>query len=129
MADAQGQRTLAIAGVGVENQSGNIGLYRFPGLVNPANREVLVPLGPLSLYRQGVLIGLLTAARLSDLIGATFLFSFTTRPADLAETLMQHGLSPRFGYVVQWPHVKNFVPHHGIYNYARMQEVWLDRQP
>ena len=71
------------------------------GLVNPANREVLVPLGPLSLYREGVLVGILTAARLADLIGATFLFSFTTRPADLAETLMQHGLSPRFGYVVQ----------------------------
>jgi hypothetical protein len=26
-----------------------------------------------------------------------------------------------------WPHVKNLVPHHGIYNYGRMQEVWLDR--
>jgi energy-coupling factor transport system permease protein len=71
------------------------------GLVNPANRHVLVPLGPLSLYREGVLIGILTAARLGDLIAATFLFSFTTRPADFAETLMQHGLSPRFGYVVQ----------------------------
>jgi energy-coupling factor transport system permease protein len=48
-----------------------------------------------------VLVGVLTAARLMDLIAATFLLSFTTRPADLAETLMQHGLSPRFGYVVQ----------------------------
>jgi hypothetical protein len=32
----------------------------------------------------------------------------------------------RFGYFVQWPYVKNLVPHHVIYNYARMQEVWLD---
>jgi energy-coupling factor transport system permease protein len=71
------------------------------GLVNPQNHDVLLPLGPLSLYRQGVLVGVLTAARLMDLIAATFLLSFTTRPADLAETLMQHGLSPRFGYVVQ----------------------------
>jgi len=28
---------------------------------------------------------------------------------------------------VQWPHVHNLVPHHVIDNYARMQEVWLDR--
>ncbi len=30
-------------------------------------------------------------------------------------------------YVVMWPHVKNLTPHQSIYNYARMQEVWLDK--
>ncbi len=30
-------------------------------------------------------------------------------------------------YVVIWPHVKNLVPHQSIYNYGRMQEVWLDK--
>ncbi|HKA32257.1 MAG TPA: ABC transporter substrate-binding protein [Candidatus Binatia bacterium] len=30
-------------------------------------------------------------------------------------------------YVVQWPYVKNIVPHQSIYNYGRMQEVWLDK--
>ena len=25
------------------------------------------------------------------------------------------------------PHVKNLVPHHNIYNYARLQDVWLDK--
>jgi peptide/nickel transport system substrate-binding protein len=43
--------------------------------------------------------------------------------ADVAKPI----LGWRFGYFVQWPHVKNLVPHHVIYNYARMQEVWLDR--
>jgi len=71
------------------------------GLVNPANRTVVVPAGGFSLYREGLLIALLTAARLVDLIAATFLFSFTTRPQDLAEALIQKGLSPRIGYVVQ----------------------------
>lgn len=71
------------------------------GIANPANRTVLIPLGPLSLYREGLLVALLTAARLIDLVAATFLFSFTTRPADFAEALMQGGLSPRFGYVIQ----------------------------
>jgi len=43
--------------------------------------------------------------------------------ADVAKPI----LGWRYGYFVQWPHVKNLVPHHVIYNYARMQEVWLDK--
>ena len=30
-------------------------------------------------------------------------------------------------YVVMWPFVNNLVPHQSIYNYGRMQEVWLDK--
>ena len=30
-------------------------------------------------------------------------------------------------YFTQWPHVKNLVPHHSLYNYGRMQDVWLDK--
>ncbi len=30
-------------------------------------------------------------------------------------------------YFAQWPHVKNLVPHNALYNYGRMQEVWLDK--
>ena len=70
-------------------------------LANPQNHTVLIPLGPLAIHREGLGIGLLAALRIFDLVAATFLFSFTTRPADLAESLMQHGLSPRMGYVVQ----------------------------
>jgi peptide/nickel transport system substrate-binding protein len=33
----------------------------------------------------------------------------------------------RYEYFTQWPHVKNLVPHHSLYNYSRMQDVWLDR--
>ena len=29
-------------------------------------------------------------------------------------------------YFVSWPYVKT-CPAHSLYNYARMQEVWLDR--
>jgi energy-coupling factor transport system permease protein len=71
------------------------------GLANPANRTILIPLGPFSLYREGLTFAIFIASRLFDLVAATFLFSFTTRPADFAEALMQRGLSPRFGYVVQ----------------------------
>jgi peptide/nickel transport system substrate-binding protein len=30
-------------------------------------------------------------------------------------------------YFTQWPYVKNLVPHNALYNYGRMQEVWLDK--
>jgi peptide/nickel transport system substrate-binding protein len=30
-------------------------------------------------------------------------------------------------YFTQWPYVKNLVPHHSLYNWARKQEVWLDK--
>jgi hypothetical protein len=33
----------------------------------------------------------------------------------------------RNDYFAAWPHVRNLVPHYSIYNFARMQEVWLDR--
>ena len=33
----------------------------------------------------------------------------------------------RLDYLAHWPHVKNLIPHHNIYSYGRMQEVWLDR--
>ena len=43
--------------------------------------------------------------------------------ADVARPM----LGWRKEYFTQWPHVKNLVPHHSLYNYGRMQEVWLDR--
>lgn len=36
-------------------------------------------------------------------------------------------LAWRYDYFAHWPHVKNLVPRHNVYNYGRMQEVWLDR--
>lgn len=71
------------------------------GFANPANRTVFISIGPIAFYREGLAIAVATAVRVFCLIGATFLLTFTTRPSDLAEALMQCGLSPRFGYVVQ----------------------------
>ncbi len=33
----------------------------------------------------------------------------------------------RLDYYLQWQHVKNLIPHQSIYNWGRMQEVWLDK--
>ena len=32
----------------------------------------------------------------------------------------------RLDYFTVWPHVKNMVPHHSIFNFGRFQEVWRD---
>jgi peptide/nickel transport system substrate-binding protein len=33
----------------------------------------------------------------------------------------------RLDYFTHWPHVKGLVPHHDIYNFGRMQDVWRDK--
>jgi peptide/nickel transport system substrate-binding protein len=51
--------------------------------------------------------------------------------ADIQRTLEADVARPMLGwrneYFTQWPYVKNLVPHNSLYNYARMQEVWLDK--
>ncbi len=50
---------------------------------------------------------------------------------DIQKKLEEDGARPsmswRLDYVMQWPYVRNYVPHNNIYNYGRMQEVWLDK--
>jgi peptide/nickel transport system substrate-binding protein len=43
--------------------------------------------------------------------------------ADVARPM----LGWRKEYFTQWPYVKNLVAHHSLYNWGRMQEVWLDK--
>jgi peptide/nickel transport system substrate-binding protein len=43
--------------------------------------------------------------------------------ADVARPM----LGWRKEYFARWPYVKNLVPHNALYNYGRMQEVWLDK--
>jgi peptide/nickel transport system substrate-binding protein len=43
--------------------------------------------------------------------------------ADVARPM----LGWRKEYFTHWPHVKNLVSHHSLYNWGRMQDVWLDR--
>ena len=45
----------------------------------------------------------------------------------LEETTVRPGLVWRLDYFTAWPYVKNLVPHHSIYSWGRMQEVWLGK--
>ncbi len=76
-------------------------LIAVQGFANAQNHTVLFAVGPVVYYTEGVSIAALASLRIACLVAATFLFSFTTRPADISEALMQRGLSPRMGYVLQ----------------------------
>ena len=45
----------------------------------------------------------------------------------LEEDVAKPMLGWRNAYFARWPYVKNLVPHAPIYNFVRMQDVWLDR--
>ena len=76
-------------------------LLAVQGFANPNNRTELFALGPIVYYREGLAFAAFASLRIACLVCATFLFSFTTRPADISEALMQRGLSSRMGYVLQ----------------------------
>ncbi|MFI5400659.1 MAG: ABC transporter substrate-binding protein, partial [SAR324 cluster bacterium] len=42
---------------------------------------------------------------------------------DGSRAILGHSLD----YQVFWPHVRGFVPHNNVYNYGRLQDVWLER--
>src|SRR5882724_4398096 len=51
--------------------------------------------------------------------------------SDIQRTLEAEVARPMLGwrkeYFAQYPYVKNLMPHNALYNYGRMQEVWLDK--
>jgi len=51
--------------------------------------------------------------------------------AQIQRTLEDEAARPTVGwrmeYYTHWNYVKNLIPHQSIYNWGRMQEVWLDK--
>jgi peptide/nickel transport system substrate-binding protein len=45
----------------------------------------------------------------------------------LEEDVARPMLGWRLDHFAHWPHVKGLVPHHTMYSFGRMQDVWLDR--
>ena len=70
------------------------------GLVFPGARDVLVPVGPLAITREGLTFGLLVTGRLVAALAATSAFALSTRPDDLMEALIERGASPRLAHAM-----------------------------
>jgi energy-coupling factor transport system permease protein len=70
------------------------------GLFYPGATDVLVPIGPVGLSRDGLTFGLVSAARLLVAFLASVLFLFTTLADDLLEALVARGVGHRIAFVV-----------------------------
>jgi energy-coupling factor transport system permease protein len=70
------------------------------GLAFPGARDILVPLGPLAITREGFAFGLPIAGRLVATLAAVTCFVLSTRPDDLMEALIERGASPRIAFAL-----------------------------
>lgn len=66
----------------------------------PGGRDVMLEVGPLSITREGLTFGLVSAGRLLVVFVASVVFLFTTLADDLLETLVARGVSHRIAFVV-----------------------------
>jgi peptide/nickel transport system substrate-binding protein len=50
---------------------------------------------------------------------------------DIQRRIHEDSARPMLGwrkeYFTQWPYVRNLVPHHSLYNWSRMDQVWMDK--
>lgn len=70
------------------------------GMFMPGNHTLLFHIGPLHFYREGLSYAALLCMRVIDIMSAFLLLVLTTKPSDLVQSLVERGLSPRIGYVI-----------------------------
>ncbi len=66
----------------------------------PGARDLLVSVGPLSVSREGLTFGLISAGRVLVAFLASVAFLFTTLADDMLETLITRGASYRISFVI-----------------------------
>ena len=66
----------------------------------PGAADRILAIGPVGLSWEGIVYGLLSAARIGVVFVASILFLFTTLPDDLLEALVDKGASHRLAFVV-----------------------------
>jgi energy-coupling factor transport system permease protein len=72
-----------------------VNAFFYPGAI-----DRLFAIGPVGLSWEGILFGVLSAARILVVFVASILFLFTTLPDDLLEALVDKGASHRLAFVV-----------------------------
>lgn len=73
------------------------------GIFNPANNTVLIALGNINVYREGVQFTFTVLLQLSAVLSASLLFAFCTHPADLITAVSQVGWPPALAYLLGSP--------------------------
>ena len=70
------------------------------GLFKPENETVLFHIGPIAMYKEGLLFAATIVLRVLNIVSAFMILVLTTKPSDLVESLVRKGMSPRIGYVI-----------------------------
>jgi len=73
------------------------------GFFNPANHTVLISLGNMSVYQEGIQFTFTVVLQLSAVLSASLLFAFCTHPADLITAVSQAGWPPALAYLLGSP--------------------------
>ena len=69
------------------------------GLFRAGNETVVLDLGPVAFYKEGLIFAADIAINVLNIIFAFCVLVLTTKPSDIIESMVSRGFSPRIGYV------------------------------
>jgi energy-coupling factor transport system permease protein len=75
-------------------------LFVIQGLLFPPTRVTPIPLGPVTIWREGLIFAALSCVRILALISSIMLVVQSTHPADLTYALTERGLPSGIGYIL-----------------------------
>lgn len=75
-------------------------VFVIQGLFNPNNHTLVWSIGPVHVYKEGLVFALTLSFRVINIIAASSLLVLTTSPSAVVESTVRRGLSPKIGYVV-----------------------------
>lgn len=75
-------------------------IFIIQGLFNHDNKELLLALGPVKFYKEGVLYALRIGCNILNMLLSFAVFILTTSPQELVDELEKSGFSPKFGYII-----------------------------
>lgn len=77
-----------------------LSIFIIQGMFMPDNHALVFRIGPLHFYKEGLSYAALLSLRVIGILGAFSLLVLTTKPSDLIQALMEKGLPPEIGYVL-----------------------------
>ena len=113
----RGEFTLAADRTGMEPDDPDVTFYESYGCNSPRNYEHYCDPELTRLFDQ----------QSQELNAAKRLALVQTIQRKLGAAALRPALAWRLDYFARWPSVKNLTPHHSIYGWGRLQDVWLDR--
>ena len=113
----RGEYQLGADRTGMEPDDPDVTFYESYGCGSPRNYEQYCDQALMRLFD----------AQSQELDPARRLAQVQAIQRRLGDLSLRPALAWRLDYFAQWPHVKNLTPHHSLYGWGRLQDVWLDR--